>query len=96
MSLTILKSGFQDLIQDLGRTGYSHIGISQAGAADSVSLRIANLLLGNNINEAGIEITLFGGSYYFNKDAIISLSGSVFRTTINNKTVPFLEPISIK
>ena len=96
MSLTILKSGFQDLIQDLGRTGYSHIGISQAGAADSVSLRIANLLLGNNINEAGIEITLFGGSYYFNKDAIISLSGSVFRTTINNKTIPFLEPISIK
>ena len=52
--------------------------------------------MGNNIHEAGIEITLFGGSYYFNKDAVISLSGSVFTTTINNKTIPFLEPISIK
>ena len=84
MSLTVIKSGFQDMIQDLGRIGYSHLGISEAGAADSISLRIGNILLGNNIKEAGIELTLFGGSYLFNRKAIILLSGSIFPSFIDN------------
>ena len=50
MSITILKAGFHDLIQDLGRNGYTHMGISPTGAADNLSFRIGNLLLGNNIN----------------------------------------------
>ena len=40
MSITILKAGFQDLIQDLGRNGYTHMGISPTGAADNISFRI--------------------------------------------------------
>ena len=96
MSITILKAGFQDLIQDLGRNGYTHMGISPTGAADNISFRIGNLLLGNDINEPGIEITLFGGSYYFNKDAIIALSGSVFTSAIDGDIIPFFKPIVVK
>ena len=95
MSLTVIKSGFQDTIQDLGRIGYSHLGISEAGAADSISLRIGNILLGNNIKEAGIELTLFGGSYLFNKEAIILLSGSIFPSFIDNNPIDFFQPIHI-
>ena len=47
MSITILKAGFHDLIQDLGRNGYTHMGISPTGAADNISFRIGNILLGN-------------------------------------------------
>ena len=47
MSITILKTGFHDLIQDLGRNGYTHMGISPTGAADNISFRIGNILLGN-------------------------------------------------
>ena len=96
MSITILKAGFQDLIQDLGRNGYTHMGISPTGAADNISFRIGNLLLGNDINDPGIEITLFGGSYYFNTDAIIALSGSVFTSAIDGNMIPFFKPIVVK
>ena len=65
------------------------MGISPSGAADNISLRIGNLLLDNDINAPGIEITLFGGSYYFNKDAIIVLSGSNFTSTLDGKKLPF-------
>ena len=71
MSIKVLKAGFQDLIQDMGRFGNTHMGISPSGAADNISLRIGNLLLDNDINAPGIEITLFGGSYYFNKRLFI-------------------------
>ena len=96
MSITILKAGFQDLIQDLGRNGYTHMGISPTGAADNLSFRIGNLLLGNDINDPGIEITLFGGSYYFNTDAIIALSGSVFTSAIDGDMIPFFKPVVVK
>ena len=32
--MTVIKQGFQDLVQDLGRNGYTHVGISPTGAAD--------------------------------------------------------------
>ena len=96
MSITILKAGFHDLIQDLGRNGYTHMGISPTGAADNISFRIGNILLGNDANEPGIEITLFGGSYYFNTDAIIALSGSIFTSAIDGDIIPFFKPIIVK
>ena len=96
MSITILKAGFHDLIQDLGRNGYTHMGISPTGAADNISFRIGNILLGNDVNEPGIEITLFGGSYYFNTDAIIALSGSLFTSAIDGDIIPFFKPIFVK
>ena len=96
MSIKVLKAGFQDLIQDMGRFGNTHVGISPSGAADNISLRIGNLLLDNDINAPGIEITLFGGSYYFNKNAIIVLTGSEFTSTIDGKIISFSKPVSVK
>ena len=55
MSLSVIKAGFQDIVQDLGRVGYTHLGISPTGAADSMSIRMGNLLLGNDLNNAGLE-----------------------------------------
>mgnify|MGYP003388545002 CR=1 FL=1 len=74
--MTVIKQGFQDLVQDLGRNGYTHVGISPTGAADKVSMRIANLFLGNQVNDAVLEITLFGGTYLFDMSTTICLSGS--------------------
>ena len=68
MSLTVLKPGFQETLQDLGRTGFTHLGISPAGTADSFSFRLGNLLVGNDENDAGLEMTLVGGTYRFNQN----------------------------
>ena len=54
MSIRVVKPGFFTTVQDLGRYGYAHLGISPAGAADPLSLRIANLLVGNEENDSDI------------------------------------------
>ncbi|SVA82580.1 uncharacterized protein METZ01_LOCUS135434, partial [marine metagenome] len=89
MSISILRGGLQDTVQDLGRNGYAHLGISSSGAADSFSLRVANLLVGNPEDDAGIEVTLVGGKYKFNADAFIALSGSDFQADLNGVNFPF-------
>src|SRR2546421_11252299 len=74
----VIAPGFLTTVQDLGRFGYAHFGISASGAADPLALRAANLLVGNAENAAALEMTLVGGAFEFDSDAIIALSGSDF------------------
>ena len=60
MSLQVITGGLQTTVQDLGRTGFRHLGVSAAGALDSYSARIANLLVGNAETSPLLEITLHG------------------------------------
>ena len=46
-TLVVEHPGLQTSVQDLGRPGYGSMGVSPSGAADPVSLRLANLLVGN-------------------------------------------------
>jgi antagonist of KipI len=74
----VVSPGAQTTVQDLGRFGWAHFGISASGAADPVALRAGNLLVGNAENAAGLEMTLVGGAFAFETDAVIALTGSDF------------------
>lgn len=65
-------------VQDLGRPGYAHLGVSASGAADALALRVANLLVGNGENAPALEMTLVGGAFRFDCDAVAALAGSDF------------------
>jgi antagonist of KipI len=65
-------------VQDLGRFGYAHFGISASGAADALALRAGNLLVGNAENAAALEMTLVGGTFEFQAAGVIALTGSDF------------------
>ena len=56
MSLYFIKSGMQTSIQDLGRQGQMHNGISHSGAMDLIALKVANWLLSNPLNLSLIHI----------------------------------------
>jgi len=75
MAIRVLSAGMLTTVQDLGRFGYAHLGISPAGAADSLSFRIANLLVGNAENEPALEMTLVGASLEFEAGAVVSFTG---------------------
>lgn len=51
------------LLQDLGRFGYKHYGVTHSGAVDPYLFRVANALVGNRKNEACLEFTLLGGEF---------------------------------
>ena len=73
--IEVLQPGMFTTVQDLGRDGLTHLGISPAGAADAVALRIGNWLVGNPPAAAALEITLVGGRYRFEERSLVALTG---------------------
>ena len=55
--ITVLQPGLLTTLQDEGRLGYQKYGVPVAGAMDSLALHTANLLAGNDMGEACLEIT---------------------------------------
>ena len=95
MSLKIIKAGILDTIQDLGRYGYQHLGINPGGAMDKFSAQIANMLAGNNINEAVIELHFPSSVIIFQEPALIALSGADFFASLNGEKIPALHPVLV-
>ena len=78
----VVSPGYQTTVQDLGRFGYAHLGVSASGAADALALRAGNLLVGNAENAPAIEMTLVGGEFQFEQEAVVALTGSDFGADI--------------
>jgi antagonist of KipI len=77
-AIRVIEPGFQTTVQDLGRFGYAHLGVSASGAADAVALRAGNLLVGNAENAPALEMTLTGGAFEFESRAVAAITGSDF------------------
>jgi biotin-dependent carboxylase-like uncharacterized protein len=59
-TLEILRTGPLALVEDLGRTGLSHLGVTRSGAADRRAHTLANRLVANPDDRATVEV-MFGG-----------------------------------
>jgi biotin-dependent carboxylase-like uncharacterized protein len=64
------------LLQDAGRFGVRHLGVTQGGALDWRSMSWANWLLGNRLDAPVIEITLGGFSVVAQEDCVLALGGA--------------------
>lgn len=80
--LTIIHPGLQTTVQDLGRPGYSHLGVSHSGAGDQQSLRIANRLVGNADSAAGLECTLLGPTLEASDPINVAVAGAAASCTL--------------
>ncbi|HEY9577864.1 MAG TPA: biotin-dependent carboxyltransferase family protein, partial [Pseudobacillus sp.] len=96
MSLKVLKPGLLASIQDLGRYGFQKYGVVVGGAMDALSLRLANLLVGNKEGEAAIEITMMGTSFQFEKESWIAITGGNLSPHINGQRVPMWRPVMVR
>lgn len=75
--------GLLTTVQDLGREGFGPIGVSASGAADPISLRLGNRLVGNADGAAALEMTLLGGTFTFPEGAVVAITGSDFAPTLD-------------
>ncbi|WP_297421229.1 biotin-dependent carboxyltransferase family protein [Clostridium sp.] len=96
MSITVLNPGLLTTIQDLGRIGYQKYGVIVSGAMDTYSMRLSNIIIGNNENEGVLEITMVGPSLELLKGTLFSITGADISPTINNKPVPMGRPVYLK
>ena len=87
MSIRVLKAGLSTTVQDGGRFGYAHLGISPCGAADLVSMRIANRLVGNDDYAPALEMTLMGATLEFESACLIAITGASCECTIAGRQV---------
>ena len=86
-AIQVQEPGLLTTVQDLGREGFGPIGVSPSGAADPISLRLGNRLVGNVDGTAGLEMTLRGGTFLFSQGGILALTGSDFGATLDGATV---------
>jgi biotin-dependent carboxylase-like uncharacterized protein len=94
--IQVQRPGLFTTVQDLGREGFGLMGISPSGAADSISLRVGNRLLGNAEGAAALEMTLQGGSFLFPQGAIVALTGSDFGGKLDGVPVECWTSIEIR
>jgi 5-oxoprolinase (ATP-hydrolysing) subunit C len=87
MTVDVLKAGPLSSVQDLGRRGYRHLGVALAGVLDPLSFEIANRLVGNPPDAAGLEITMGPVSLRFNQASRIAITGTDFNTSLDQENV---------
>ncbi|MBX7431785.1 5-oxoprolinase/urea amidolyase family protein [Mycobacterium sp. Y57] len=60
VTLEVLQTGPLALVEDLGRPGLSHLGVTRSGAADRRAHTLANRLVANPDDRATVEVTMGG------------------------------------
>src|SRR6476620_6094458 len=93
--MRVVRPGLLTTVQDLGRWGKQRYGVIVGGAMDPFALRVANLLVGNEENDAALEMTLLGPTLRFEKSALISLCGGEFRAQLGDQPLPLWRPVSV-
>lgn len=96
MNVRVLKAGAFDSIQDLGRHGFQFLGINPGGSMDKVATSVANILAGNDMQEAVIEMHFPAPALLIEQDVVIALSGADFGATLNDQPVPLNVPVVVK
>jgi len=84
------RPGMLTTVQDCGRHGWQHVGVVPSGAMDCGSLQLANALVGNSLDLAGLEITLRGPTLLFQGATLLALTGAQHdaRLTLDGREMP--------
>ncbi|SET24630.1 5-oxoprolinase subunit C family protein [Thalassotalea agarivorans] len=93
--LRIDNAGMLSLIQDLGRFGQSHLGLTTGGPADKFAFVVANRLLQNDDNAAAIEVAVGGFSFTALHPMHISVTGANVQVSVNGKNVSMWQTIAL-
>lgn len=92
----IIQPGIHTTVQDLGRDGFYHLGVPPSGAADRYSFQLGNLLIGNPVHCAALEIRLLGPTLLFTKRTLIAITGAAAPCFINGEAVPMWQCLEVQ
>ena len=85
--MEIMSPGMLTSIQDLGRYGFGRYGVAPSSALDFFSLRIANLMVGNREDQAGLETMLLGPRIKALSDIVIAITGGNLQPQRNKQPI---------
>ena len=94
--LKVIHGGIQSVVEDWpGRLGYLGKGMAPSGAMDNVALEFGNLLVGNPLNEAGIEIAAGFFQAVFQEETVIAVTGCNTKPLLNGAPLPLWESVQV-
>jgi biotin-dependent carboxylase-like uncharacterized protein len=85
--IEVVRPGLLDLVMDLGRPGFRAQGVPEGGAADAAALVLANRLVGNVDQAAGLELLLRGPALRFPHGARLALAGAPMPARVDGQKV---------
>ncbi|PZR79424.1 MAG: hypothetical protein DLM52_01075 [Chthoniobacterales bacterium] len=88
--MLVLSAGYGATVQDRGRFGFRKFGVPTTGALDSAALRVLNLLVGNDEDAAGLEISTGRVGLQLADERLVAWSGGDFEVRVGTVTVPHL------
>ncbi len=91
MSITVIKPGLQTTVQAGPRIGLRHMGVPANGAADPLSLALANKLVGNDWDAAALEATLLGPTLRFDRECSFAVAGATADLHLNGEPCALYE-----
>ena len=92
----VLKPGLETSVQDLpGRIGFWEQGFPPSGPMDSWSFRLANLVVGNEPGEAGLECQFLGPTLRFERATVIAVTGAEMAPTLDGRRIPMWESLAV-
>lgn len=94
--IDVIQGGTQTTIQDYpARTGYWDVGVPPSGPFDNYSFRLANRLLNNDAQTAGLEITMQGPTLRFITATQIVLSGADIDAKLDDDPIGLWQVINV-
>lgn len=84
-SVLIKQAGPMLTVQDLGRNGMLHLGVSGAGPMDGPSMRMANRLVGNDDTPALLEFAHVGGQFEVTQPVRFAVTGGTVDITVDGE-----------
>lgn len=94
--IEVINPAFYSTVQDQGRYGFAHLGVPFSGVMDKASANLANYIVGNNHDEAVVELTITGGVYRFGCETVVCISGADMQPVLNEIPVSLNKRIAVK
>ncbi|MFG2645231.1 biotin-dependent carboxyltransferase family protein [Streptomyces sp. NPDC048370] len=86
-ALAVVRAGALTTVQDLGRTGYAHLGVPRSGALDPGAARLVNRLVGNPEDAAVLETTVNGCAVRPRCPITVAVGGAPCPVTVDGRPV---------
>ncbi|HYN94990.1 MAG TPA: allophanate hydrolase subunit 2 family protein, partial [Pilimelia sp.] len=93
--IEVVRAGALTTVQDLGRPGLAHLGVPRAGALDAPALSLANRLVGNPADAAGLEVTVTGCALRLLAAGTIAATGAYGRLRVAGRAAQFGQPVAV-
>lgn len=93
--LELLRIAPLSSVQDAGRGSWRHLGVPQSGPLDHWSHAVANVLVGNQPQQAALEIGPGRSQLRFHRAALVAIAGARTPVHADGISVPLWRPFCV-